>query len=113
MQKCFHRALRGLRAARLNQRIVVTGGYDDRNDRDEVILCGSLKMPMWHLARLQVLEYNVEAKTWTEIGNLERGKSFHAIAEIGCVGNLNPVKEGNKIIIIIITKDLLCPDCNW
>ena len=42
VQKCFHRAMYFLRAAHLNQRVVVTGGKDDeRNSRDEV-LCGIL-----------------------------------------------------------------------
>ena len=35
----FPRALFGLRAAHLNQQVVVTGGYDGRSNRDEV-LCG-------------------------------------------------------------------------
>ena len=38
VQKCFHRRLQGLRAAHLNQRVVVIGGQDDEyNVRDEVL----------------------------------------------------------------------------
>ena len=85
---------------------------------------------MSSLTCLQVLEYNVEAETWTEIGNLEIGREFHAIAEVnlgdvGCVGN--PVSKSKQnhqnlstpllkstlilsvllvITIIIIAKDL-------
>ena len=43
---------------------------------------------MFILLVFQVLEYNVEAATWTEIGNLETGREYHAIAEVTCpVGN--------------------------
>ena len=60
---------------------------------------------------LQVLQYNVEAGTWTQIGTLQKSRGFHAIPEINfavvCpVGNLNPVKKENKIINIIITREL-------
>ena len=42
----------------------------------------------------QVLEYNVEAATWTQIGKLEKGRYNHAIAEVHCpVGNLNPINK--------------------
>jgi hypothetical protein len=54
-----------------------------------------------------VLEYNVEASAWKEIGKLATRRSGHAIAEIGCIGNLNPVKIGKKITNI--SRDLLCP----
>ena len=38
VQKCFHRRLFGLRAAHLNQLVVVIGGQDDEyNVRDEVL----------------------------------------------------------------------------
>ena len=37
----FPRALTGLRAAHLNQQVVVVGGLDGSKDRDEV-LCGIL-----------------------------------------------------------------------
>ena len=56
---------------------------------------------------LQVLQYNVEAGTWTQIGTLQSSRAHHALAEVnlgavGCVGNLNPVKQENKIINIIV-----------
>ena len=41
-ESIFLRAMWGLKAAHLNQQVVVTGGQDDeRNNRDEV-LCGIL-----------------------------------------------------------------------
>ena len=60
---------------------------------------------------LQVLQYNVEAGTWTQIGKLQKNRGWPAITEVnlgavGCVGNLNPVKKENKIINIIITREL-------
>ena len=85
---------------------------------------------------LQVLQFDVEARTWTQIGSLERGLRYHAIAEAnlnalcspvgnlnpaikrhqhhqyhyhqGPVGNLNPVKKENGIINIISSPPLHC-----
>ena len=69
---------------------------------------------------LQVLQYNVETGTWTQIGTLQRTRVNHAIAEVNLdavcrpVGNLNPVKQENKIINIIITKEFSFPIyLNW
>ena len=81
----------------------MTGGSDGLGYRDEV-LCGILCVISFFC--LQVLQFNVEARTWTEIGRLESGRNNHAIAEvnlrsIGCVGNLNPVKKEEKVIIIL------------
>ena len=47
---------------------------------------------------LQVLQYNVEAGTWTQIGKLQKSRASHAITEVNLaavcpVGNLNPVKK--------------------
>ena len=42
VQKCFHRTLFGLRAAHLNQRVVVTGGKDDEINASDEVLCGIL-----------------------------------------------------------------------
>ena len=64
---------------------------------------------------LQVLQYNVETGTWTQIGTLQSSRGFHALAEVNLdavcrpVGNLNPVKQENKIINIIITKEFSFP----
>ena len=53
---------------------------------------------MFILLVFQVLEYNVAAATWTEIGNLETARAFHAIAEVPCpVGNINPVNRNTQI----------------
>ena len=49
---------------------------------------------------LQFLQYDAVTDSWTEIGQMERGRSFHAIvqANLGDVcaamGNINLVKEG-------------------
>ena len=62
---------------------------------------------------LQVLRFNVEARTWTQIGSLEHERGYHGIAEANLnalcppVGNLNPVIKDINIINIIITKELL------
>ena len=45
----FPRALAGLRAAHLNQQMVVTGGYDGRKYRDEV-LCGIFSLIVFYFA---------------------------------------------------------------
>ena len=81
-----------------------------------------------------MLQFNVEARTWTPFGKLQHGRAHHAIVEANLnalcppVGNLNPaieihqhrqyhyhqgpvgninlaIKE-NKLINIIITKEL-------
>jgi len=69
------RAMYYLRAAHLNQQVVVTGGQDGRNSRDEV------------------LQYNVEAGTWTQIGTLHRSRSSHAIAEVNLDAVCRPVVD--------------------
>ena len=58
-----------------------------------------------------MLQFDVEAGTWKQIGKLQETRSYLAIAEVnlaalGCVGNLNSVKKENKITNIIITKEL-------
>ena len=89
----------GLKAAHLNQKVVVTGGRDwYGNYRDEV-LGRILQLVMRCLACLQVLQYNPSNKTWTKIGSMmKNGRAYHAVAEVNlvdlaCVGNLNPVKK--------------------
>ena len=84
----------GLRAAHLNQQVVVTGGSDDDwNARDEV-LCGVLYLIV--LFSLQVLEY--DGSTWSEKKERMEIKRFlHAIVEANLptlcstTGNLNPI----------------------
>ena len=85
--------MKGLRAAHLNQQVVVTGGNDEHDNRDEVLY---EKLVMRDLACLQVLQYNPSDSSWTQIGSLKRGRAYHAITEVnlaalGCVGNLNPI----------------------
>ena len=91
----FPRVLYGLRAAHLNQQVVVTGGgWDGSNSRDEV-LCG---LTICYLSTFQVLQYNHEERSWLQIGSMERKRSYHAIVEANldavcaAVGNLNPIK---------------------
>ena len=98
VQKCFHRELSGLRAAHLNQRVVVTGGMDDGfNIRDEV-LCGILYLIVLTLFSFQVLEYN--GSTWSEKKEkMTMGHRSHAIIEVNLPalcptrGNLNQHTE--------------------
>ena len=42
----FHRAMNGLRAAHLNQQVVVTGGLDDGGNYRDEVLCGILLLMM-------------------------------------------------------------------
>merc|ERR1711962_169241 len=59
------RAMRGLRAARLSERVVVTGGLDDgRNYRDEV------------------LQYEETTEAWSEIGKMKKARDYHAVVEV-------------------------------
>ena len=81
-----------------------------------------------------MLRFNVEARTWTQIGKLQHGRASHGIAEAnlnalcppvgninpaieihqhrqyhyhqGPVGNINPAIKDINIINIIITKEL-------
>jgi hypothetical protein len=69
------RALSGLRAAHLNQQVIVTGGSDDENNiRDEV------------------LQYNPSTKTWRQRTGSLTGRRDHAVTivnldALGCVGS--------------------------
>ena len=53
-----------------------------------------------------MLQYNNEEKNWLRIAMLERGRHYHAIVEANlaavcsAVGNLNPIKKSQEIIII-------------
>ena len=87
----FPRALTDLRAGRLGeQKIVVTGGRDESNNLRREVSNWALGISC---LLFQVLQYNVEAGTWTEIGNLETGRYDHAIADFCPPGNdLNPIR---------------------
>ena len=103
----FSRGLSGLRAAHLNQQVVVVGGCTmgvisvGSNNRDEV-LCRIILLSMWNLSCFQVLQYNYEERTWLRIGTLEIGRTFPAIVEANlaavcaAVGNLYPIQKGNQ-----------------
>merc|ERR1712032_23595 len=78
------RGLSGPRAAQLNQRMVVTGGWDGNRTRDEV------------------LQYNLGTGTWSQIGKMKEGRLGHAIVEVNlqqlglacaAVGNLNTIEH--------------------
>merc|ERR1712032_1786824 len=57
------RALQGLRAALLNQQVIVIGGWDGSNNRDEV--------------------FQYVNGMWSQMDQkLGRGRSYHAIAEV-------------------------------
>ena len=100
VQKCFHRGLVSLRAAHLNQRVVVTGGYDGSNYRDEV-LCGVLYPIVLNLLSLQVLEYDGSA--WSEKKErMTTTRYGHAIvaanlpALCSAMGNLNLILKNRQ-----------------
>ena len=88
----------GLRAAHLNQQVVITGGEDGWGNYRYEVLCGILWLVSCFC--LQVLQYNVDGRgAWTEMdGKMREGRSAHAIVEanLGAVcfgiGNLNPNK---------------------
>jgi len=72
------RAMGGLRAAHLNQQVVVTGGYYEYNDEERNF-------------RDEVLQYNPSHNTWSQIGSLKKKRAGHDITEVylddaGCVG---------------------------
>ena len=96
----------GLRAAHLNQeRILVTGGLDGSR-RDEVLKCQCDILFVY-----RCLSTMWRKQLGRKSGNLKRGDiSMPSLKSVALV-NLNPVKKGNKIIII--AKDLLCTDYNW
>ena len=58
---------------------------------------------------LQVLQFNVESRTWKEIGKLQLKRYYHAIAEANLIalcqpaGNLKIVKKIINIIIITMS----------
>ena len=43
-----------------------------------------------------MLQYDVEARTWKQIGKLEQGRAYYAIAEANLVALCQPV--GNLIL---------------
>ena len=85
----------GLRATRLKQ-VVVSGGVDDGNPRDEVSVDFiNQARPLY----VQVLQYDGTAGTWSEIGRMRRARDYHAVAEVD--GALFcPVGPANKITIV-------------
>ena len=65
---------------------------------------------------LQVLRFNVEARTWTPIGKLQHGRYLHAIAEANLnalcppVGNLNPSIKRKQTHQYHYHQGAMCPN---
>ena len=51
---------------------------------------------------LQVLQYDVEARMWREIGKLQMRRYMHAITEV----NLGDVCTGGKLMLRKVLKDV-------
>ena len=90
--------MKGLRAALLLGHVVVTGGFDDRNSREEVSVNFVNQMTSLHV---QVLEFNEAAETWSEMGRMKKARSYHAVVAVdvnlfcpGIVGQTNK-KQGH------------------
>ena len=74
-------------SAHLNEEVTILGGYfEDDSRSDKVILSSSLS----RLQGLQVLQYNLDSATWTEIGKMKLKRANHATA----VANLNTFCAG-------------------
>ena len=82
----------GLRAARLNGKVVVTGGREGFYSRDELLF----EMIFLVIFLFQVYQYNPAEDGWTKIGKMERGRFYHAIVE----ANLHAVCLGISMISI-------------
>ena len=92
-----------LKAGFFKQQLVVTGGQDDEdNKRDEVLWWNSLTDDAMSCFSLQVLLFSPSTNAWTQIGKLQIGRSFHAIAEVNLhavcfgIGNLNPIQNKSQ-----------------
>ena len=74
----------GLRAARSLKQVVVTGGEDDgMNTSDEVSVDFiNQARPLY----VQVLQYDGTAGTWSEIGRMQKARTYHAVVASGIVG---------------------------
>ena len=88
----FPRELVALRAARLNGKVVVTGGHNGEA-RYEVLF----EMIFLVIFLFQVLQYSPAEDEWTQIGTMERRRYYHAIVE----ANLRAVCLGISIISYI------------
>ena len=93
VQKCFHRKLYFLRAAHLNQRVVVVAG--------DKVLTGILYLIVLNLYSLQVLEY--DGSTWSEKKERMQIPGYaHAIvaanlpALCSAMGNLNLILKNRQ-----------------
>merc|ERR1719220_1069558 len=99
------RGMKGLRAAHLNQQVVVTGGFgNDCTKRTH----GGSSCSTRHFD--EVLQYDVEAGKWTQINSLQKGRSSHGIAEVnlaalGCVGKTTGL---DPLLALLICLFLLC-----
>ena len=92
------RGIVGLRAAHLDQQVVVTGGEDGVGNYRSEVLCRVLSLMSCFC--LQVLQYNIDAGgTWTQMGGkMKFARRAHAIVETNLaavcfgIGNWNQNK---------------------
>jgi len=56
--------IHGMRAATVNSRVLLFGGYDNRNARNDI------------------LEYDPETKVWTQIGTMREARAGHAVSVV-------------------------------
>ena len=105
--------LYGLRAALLNQHLIVVGGSEGRYSYTDEVLCGILYLVMITLTS-QVFQYDNKSGQWSEMDQkMERGRYYHAIVEANLravcpVGNLNLKKESpGKTLGIIINSHII------
>ena len=80
-----------MRAANLNEQVIITGGeFEDGSRSDNVILSSLLSRLHDKIVGLQVLQYNLDSATWREIGKMRLKRANHATA----VANLNTFCAG-------------------
>ena len=77
--------MRGLRAARLSEHVVFTGGWDGRKYRDEVTF-RFLSTISDISSCTQVLQYEETAGAWSEIGKMKKARYDHGVVSLYCPG---------------------------
>ena len=89
----FSRSIIELRAANLNEQVIITGGkFGDGSRSDNVILSSLLSRLHHKIVGLQVPQYNLASATWTEIGEMRLKLSYHATVDV----NLSTFCAGRK-----------------
>ena len=96
--------MKGLKAARLSERVVVTGGWGGGNYRDEVTFrfyqLSNILLTSLHV---QVLQYEETAGTWSEIGKMKKARGFHAVVSPYCPGIVGQTNKKQIAITTIVT----------